>query len=104
MNTSCSIREKVIALSLSCMDKYINEKVYFAIAAKTSTPVDEVRQVMRHVGDTIKGVILEDNPNISIKLDYIGNIYSNPERRKIITAKKEKKDGLTNIGERGTNP
>jgi len=104
MNTSCSIREKVIVLSLNCMDKYINERVYFAIAAKTSTPIDEVRRVMRHVGNTIKEVIVEDNPNVSIKLDYIGNIYSNPERRKIITAKKEKKDGLTNTGERGTNP
>ena len=80
------------------MDKYINDKVYFAIAAKTSAPVDEVKRVMRHVGDTIKQVILEDNPAVSVKLDYIGNIYSNPERRKLITSKKEKRDGLTNTG------
>jgi len=91
--------EKVVTLlSLNYMDRYVNETVYFAIASKTSTPVDEVRQIMKHVGDTIKGVILADDPAVSVKLDYIGNIYSNPERRKIITTKKEKKDGLTGTG------
>ena len=88
----------VITLSLSYMDKHVNNKVYYAVAAKTSTPVDEVKQIMKHVGNTIKGVILEDNPAVCVKLDYIGNIYSNPERRKIITTKKEKKDGLTSTG------
>jgi len=81
------------------MDKYINEKVYYAVAHITSTPVDEVRQVMKHVGDTIKEVILTDDTSVSVKLDYIGNIFSNPERRKIITAKKKIKDGLTNPSE-----
>jgi hypothetical protein len=95
----CFIMGKVVTLlSLDYMDKYVNDKVYFAVASKTSTPVDEVRQVMQHIGNTIKTVIENDDVNVSVKLDYIGNIYSNPERRKIITTKKEKKDGLTNIG------
>ena len=94
MNTRYFIEAKVIMLSLSYMDKYINEKVYYEVAHNTSTPVDEIRQIMKHVGNTIREVILTDDPSVSVKLDYIGNIYSNPERRKIITAKKKIKDGL----------
>ena len=98
-NMICFIMGKVVTwLSSDYMDRYVNDKVYYAVAAKTSTPVDEIKQIMKHVGNTIKEVILEDNPAVSVKLDYIGNIYSNPERRKIITAKKEKKDGLTGTG------
>jgi len=92
------IQEKVTLLSLNYMDKYVNDDVYFTVAHKTSSPIEEVRLVMAHVGNTIKKVILEDDPNVSVKLDYIGNVYSNPERRKIITVKKEKKDGLTGTG------
>ena len=81
------------------MVRYINDKVYFDVASKTSTPIDEVKRIMQHVGNTIKNVILEDNPNVSVKLDYIGSIYSNPERRKIMTIKKKEKEernGITN--------
>lgn len=78
------------------MDRYVNDTVYYTVASKTSTDVDEVKQVMKHVGDTIKGVIINNDPGVSVKLDYIGNIYSNPERKKIITERKEKKDGLIN--------
>jgi hypothetical protein len=94
MNMRYFIGAKVTMLDLSYMDKYINEKVYYEVAHKTSTPVDEVRQIMKHVGNTIREVIIKDDSSVSVKLDYIGNIYSNPERRKIITAKKKIKDGL----------
>lgn len=74
-------------------DRHINEKVYREVAEKLGTSTSEIRTVMSHVADTIRDVIITDNPDVSVKLDYIGNIFSDKERRKIITAKKELKNG-----------
>lgn len=72
--------------------KLINNKIYNRIAEVHSISFKDVRSVMEHVGDTIKEVIEEDDFNKSVKLDYIGNIYTNPKRREIITIKRENKE------------
>lgn len=73
-------------------NKYINSKVYDRIAHTHKVTSSAVEQIMMFVGEIMAETIVEGNPNVSVKLDYIGNLYSNPARNKVITIRRENKE------------
>lgn len=71
------------------MVNYVNEKVYREASKVCNTTQDEVRRIYDFIGQQMNQMIIQDNPNVSLKLDYIGNLYSHPYRREIVLKKKE---------------
>jgi len=83
----------VIAQSLDYMnDNYINNKVHQKVARANGVEVSEVDRIREFVSKTMRKVIENNDPKISMKLDYIGNLVSLPKQREAIIKKQEKKN------------
>lgn len=74
-------------------DKYINDKVYANVAIINNVAVSEVERVMGCVSKAMRDTIVNDDPKVSLKLDYIGNLYSKDKQREKIQELDEKKNG-----------
>lgn len=73
--------------------KYINDKVYTKVAEDNSVPVATVEFVMGYVSNVMAKTITSDDPTKSVKLDYLGNLYSKDKQREKIAELDEKKNG-----------
>lgn len=82
--------------------EYINNKVYRKVAKANDVSVDVVETIMDFISESVAEVIVANDPKVSVKLDFMGNFFSKPGRRKIIEEKRiEKENGLITNGRRG---
>lgn len=79
---------------------FVNHNVYRKVAKMNDVEFNVVETIMDYVSETIAGVIVEDNPKVSVKLDFMGNFFSKPGRRKKIEEKRREKEnnGFTTDG------
>ena len=80
------------------MVSYINERVYKEVTKTCEyTNQDEVGRIYDFMAITMSDIIKTDNPNVSLKMDHIGNLYSHPYRREMIIKLKENNGQSTDI-------
>jgi nucleoid DNA-binding protein len=63
------------------MSQFINTVIYERVAKKHGVRYQEVEAIANHVGNTIRTVIEQNDPNQSVKLDGLGNFVSFRVRR-----------------------
>ena len=75
------------------MADYINGEVHQSVADASNINVSVVSAIDKFRCKMMAKVIKEDNPNVSIKLDYWGNLYSHPKNRERIEKLQKKRNG-----------